>query len=109
MCVSHWVLSDSVTHGLWPARLLCPWESPGRSTGGGCHALLQGTFPTQGLTPGLLHCRQILDHLSYQESLTLGKHIKKIQTNDMMNAIVSSLIPGLTELFEHEFFFFLLN
>ena len=35
----------------------------------------------------------------------MGKHIKKIQTNEMMNAIVSSLIPGLTELFEHEFFF----
>ena len=74
----------------------------------GCHSLLQGTFPTQGLNPGLLHCRQILDHLSYQGSLTMGKHIKKIQTNDMMNAIVSSLIPGLTELFEHEFFFFFL-
>ena len=30
------------------ARLLCPWESPGKNTGVGCHALLQGIFPTQG-------------------------------------------------------------
>ena len=30
-----------------------------------CHALLQGIFPTQGSKPGLPHCRQILDHLSY--------------------------------------------
>ena len=30
----------------------------------GCHALLQGIFLTQGLNPGLLHCRQILYHLS---------------------------------------------
>ena len=30
-----------------PARLLCPWDSPGTHTGAGCHLLLQGTFPTQ--------------------------------------------------------------
>ena len=35
--------------------LLCPWDSPGRNTGVGCHSLLQGVFPTQGLNPGLLH------------------------------------------------------
>ena len=26
--------------GLQPARLLCPWNSPGKNTGVGCHALL---------------------------------------------------------------------
>ena len=36
----------------------------------GCHALLQGIFLTQGSIPGLLHCRQILYHLSYQGSTT---------------------------------------
>ena len=30
---------------LQPARLLCPWDSPGKNTGVGCHALLQGIFP----------------------------------------------------------------
>ena len=34
----------------------------------GCHFLLQGIFPTQGLSPGLLHCRQMLYHLSHQGS-----------------------------------------
>ena len=34
--------------------------SPGKNTGVSCHFLLQGIFPTQGLNPGLLHCRQIL-------------------------------------------------
>ena len=29
------------THGLQPARLLCPWDSPGKNTGVGCHFLLQ--------------------------------------------------------------------
>ena len=47
-------------HGLWPSRLLSPWGSPGKNTGVGCHFLLQGIFLTQGLNPGLPHCRQIL-------------------------------------------------
>ena len=32
-------------------------HSPGKNTGVGCHALLQGIFPTQGLNLGLLHYR----------------------------------------------------
>ena len=51
-----------------PARLLCPWDSPGKNTGVGCHFLLQGIFLIQGLNPGLLHSRQILDQLSHQGS-----------------------------------------
>ena len=35
-------------HELQPARLLCPWDSPGKNTGVGCHAFLQGIFQTQG-------------------------------------------------------------
>ena len=37
------------------ARLHCPWNSPGKNTGGGCHFLLQGIFLIQGSSPGLLH------------------------------------------------------
>ena len=51
-----------------PARLLCPWYSPGKNTALGCRALLQGIFPTQGSNLHLLHCRQILYHLSHQGS-----------------------------------------
>ena len=43
-------------------------DSPGRITGVGCHAFLQGIFPNQGLNPGVLHCRQILYQLRHQES-----------------------------------------
>ena len=48
-------MSDSLRpHGLYPARLLCPWDSPGNNTGVGCHALLlQGISPSQGSNPGL--------------------------------------------------------
>ena len=53
------VVSGSLRpHELQPATLLCPWDSPGKNTGVGCQALLQGIFPTQGSNPhllGLLH------------------------------------------------------
>ena len=45
----------SPTYGLYPARLLCPWDSPGKSTGMGCHVLLRGIFPTQRSNPHLWH------------------------------------------------------
>ena len=34
----------------------------------GTYSLLQGSFPTQGLNPDLLHCRWILNHRSHQRS-----------------------------------------
>ena len=66
------VVSDSLRpHGLYPTRLLCPWDFPGNSTGVDCYFLLQGIFPTQGSNLGLLHCRQILYHLSHQGNNSL--------------------------------------
>ena len=55
-------------HGLSSTRLLYPWNFPGQYTGVGSCSLLQGIFPTQRSNPGLLHCRQILYHLSHQGS-----------------------------------------
>ena len=64
--VSHSVVSDSLwPRGLWPTRLLCPWDSLGKNIGVDCHSLLQRLFLTQGLNSCLLHCRQILYRLNY--------------------------------------------
>ena len=52
--------------GLWPATLLCPWNSSGKSTGVGGHSLLQQIFLTQVSNPGLLHCRWFLYRLNHQ-------------------------------------------
>ena len=62
------VVSDSLQpHGLYVAhQVLHPWNFPGKSTGVGCHFLLQGIFPTQGSNLGLPNCRQMLYHLSHQ-------------------------------------------
>ena len=60
-------MSDS----LQPHRLYSPWNSPHQNTGLGSLSLLQGIFPTQGLNPGLPHCRRILDWLSHKGSLRI--------------------------------------
>ena len=68
---SHSVMSDS----LGPHGLYSPWNSPGENTGMGSHSLLQRIFPTQGLNPGLPHCRWILYQLSHQGSPKCSKHL----------------------------------
>ena len=60
---SHSVVSNS----LWLHGLYSPWHSPGLNTGVGSCSLLQGIVPTQGLNPGLPHCRQILYQPSHQK------------------------------------------
>jgi len=77
---------------LWPHGLYSPWNSPGQNTGVGSYSLLQGIFPTQGLYPGLLHCRKILYQLSHQGSprilewvvypFSSGSSQPRIQTGD---------------------------
>ena len=57
-----------MSNSLGPHGLYSPWNSPGQNTGVGSLSLLQGIFPTQGSSPGLLYCRQILYQLSHKGS-----------------------------------------
>ena len=95
------VISNSLgSHGLQPTRLLCALNFPGKHTGVGCHFLLQGIFLTQGLNPGLPHCRLILYHLSHQGSsllMELPKFVKSSLPKGLPRAKFSSVIqPGPT-------------
>ena len=57
MCVHDKSFQSRLTLAtLWTVArwLLCSWNSLGKYIGVGCHALLQGTFQTQGLNPSLL-------------------------------------------------------
>ena len=55
-----------------------PGDSPGKNTGVGGHALLQGIFPTQGSNPGLLLRRQVLYWLSHRDAITIPEeHLSK--------------------------------
>ena len=56
-----------MSNSLRPQGLYSPWNSVGQNTGVGSLSLFQGIFPTQGLNPGLPHCRQILYQLSHKE------------------------------------------
>ena len=70
-------LSNSMQpHGLYPSRLLYPWDFLGKNTGVGRHFLLQGIFLTQGLKPCLMHCKQILYHLSHLGNLSMGRVVQ---------------------------------
>ena len=74
-------LTPSQPHGLQPVRLLCAWNSPGKSTGVGCRFLLQGIFVTQEFNLGLLYCGQILYCLSHQ-GFQVTLKVKNLPAND---------------------------
>ena len=69
LMVSSWLLKWNesclvVSDSLRPHGLYSPWNSLGQNTAVGNCSLLQGIFLTQGLNPGLPHCRWILYQLS---------------------------------------------
>ena len=67
--LSHPVVSDSYDPvDCSPPCTFVHGDSLSKNAEVGCHALLQGILQIQGLNPGLLLCRQILYHLSYQGS-----------------------------------------
>ena len=83
VCSVALVMSASLQpYRLQPTRLLCPWDFPGKNTGMGCHALLQGIFLTQGSNLcllWLLHCWWILYPVSHRGSPTKEYTHVKIQ------------------------------
>ena len=62
----------------------------------GCHSLLQGIFPTQGLNLGLPHCRWILYHLSHQGSKAQNNWAQTLRT------VISSRIINITQVLAEE-------
>ena len=86
-------------HGLQPTRLLRPRNFPGKSPGVGCHFILQGILPIQGLNPGLPYCRQLLYSLIHQGSpKQLGGHCLMDHTTN--NLILHVFIPFLQSPFQ---------
>ena len=75
-------VSDSLwPHGLWPTRLLCPWDFPGKNIGMGSHFLFQGIFLTQGLNLCLLHWQMDylpLNHQGSPTSLYVARSIRQL-------------------------------
>ena len=68
-CIPCWATGEScsvMSDSLRPHGLYSPCNSPGQNTGVGSFSLRQRIFPTQGLNPGLPHCRWILYQLSHK-------------------------------------------
>ena len=70
---TNWAIREALKSLSHDQLFSTPWttesmNSPGQNTGVGSLSLLQGIFPTQGLNPGLLHFRWILDQLSHKGS-----------------------------------------
>ena len=96
---SHSVMSDS----LQLHELYSPWNSPSQNPGVGSVSLCQGIFPTQGLNPGLPHCRRILYQLRREGSpfnwriIALQNFVVFCQTSTWINHRYT-YIPSLLKL-----------
>ena len=83
------VVSDSLKpNGTVAAKLLCPWGSPGKNTGVGCCALLQGIFQTQGLNPHLFISQALADRF-FTTRVTWETHICRIRS-DWIRSVAQS-------------------
>ena len=76
------------------SRLLCPWDSPGKSTGVGCHFLFQGIFLIQGLNPCLLHWQVDSLPLSHLGNPGKGDYIANF-VSSVCSSFPSSYFPSL--------------
>ena len=87
--------------GLWPTRLLCPWDSPGKNTGADCYAVLQGIFPTQGSNPHLLcllHLQVGSLPLELPGKPEFMKYKPQIEDAEQQNQSKGAWVPDTSEL-----------
>ena len=94
---SHLIVSDYLRpHGLQATRLLSPCNFPGKSTGLGCHFLLQGIFPIQGSNLSLLHSRERLYHLSHQGNCDNKRWCNDKDKEDQLPRTLSVVVRSKT-------------
>ena len=91
------VMSDFLrAHGLYPTRLLCPWDSPGANAGVGCHFLLQGIFPTQGSPVSPALAGRFFTHRAFcVDSLTGSRTFTKAPSRRYPSPVVFPHLAGV--------------
>ena len=95
------VMSDSLwSNGLQTARLLCPWDFPGKNTGMACYFLLQGIFSTHGSNSPLLHPLH-----RQAESLPLEPTRKPTNGRQNINILIKPLRQKSKAIFFNYFLF----
>ena len=75
------------------SRFLRPWDFLGKNAGVGCHILLEGIFPTQGLNPCLLNWQTDSLPLSHQHTFNFSHLIGVSVSAKQLKDIVIN-IPG---------------
>ena len=83
-----------MSNSLRPHGLYSLWNSLGQNTGVGSLSLLQGIFPTQGLDPGLPHCRWILYQLS-RATREAHSHVQDKTINKIIKGPLCLILNGL--------------
>uniref|UniRef100_A0A8B9XQD1 Guanine nucleotide-binding protein subunit gamma n=1 Tax=Bos mutus grunniens TaxID=30521 RepID=A0A8B9XQD1_BOSMU len=81
-------LPGSSVHGIFQARIL---------EGVSSHSLLQGILPTQGLNTSLLHCKQILYHMSLQGLFQVSKCCEEFRDYVEERSGEDPLVKGIPE------------
>ena len=95
VCVCSDTTGSLQPYRLYPTRLLCPWDFPGKNTGVGCHFLLQGIFQTQGSNLCLLHCGWILSCWAVGEApLSLPPSVTSTAGQGWLPLNYSCHLPG---------------
>ena len=71
-------------------------DTPSKNTEVGRHAFLQGIFPTQGLNPGLPHCRRMLYHISHQGKVKVSQSCPTL-CDPKDCSLIDSLVHGILQ------------
>ena len=95
VCVSYSVVSNSVIPWTVARQAALFMEFSRQYTRVGCNYLIQGIFQTNGLNPGILHCRQILYSLSHQACLRLTQFSSVTQLCPTLCDPMDCSMPGL--------------
>ena len=96
---SHSVMSNSQrSHGLQPPRLLCPWDLPGKSTGVGCHCLLQASSIAHCYSHHLWENLHFLLCFPHPLMMTWTPHLAKLITSESISSLfLNSHIQQVTQ------------
>ena len=93
-------ISSLQPFGLYPTRLLCPWNFPGKNTGMGCYSLLQGSsWPRDWTLVSYVSCiaGRFFTHWAIRGALTLPQKEKiRLKTRNMNSNLVQSIISHVT-------------
>ena len=96
-CCCCLIVKSLPPHGLWPARLLCPWDFPGKILEWVAIFFSRGPSPPE-IKPSLLHCRQLLYHRATRKAQA-GSHMYLQYACWCKNGLWNSIFVDVKQVF----------